>query len=229
MMTGVLRMQAEDVVAVTQSSQPLVDPLPARASTAEGSPPDRPPESPPGIPAASFPGADERQAARHRSRVWVLLAAIALTADAFVVGAMVDRGGTYDSQAATGIDPIACLGRTFDAIACTTMPAAWGDSRLAACGTWGATVSPESTVTTVSMYAAGRDGFAGFTGPLPLGLHWGELFREISARVGSPALVTSAFGTPTMVYMFADAAYGSLELQFDSRDRLIRVSANLTR
>ena len=33
---------------------------------------------------------------------------------------------------------------------------------------------------------------------------------------------------PTLVYMFDGERYGSLELQFDSHDRLVRINACLT-
>ena len=33
------------------------------------------------------------------------------------------------------------------------------------------------------------------------------------------------YGTPTLVYMYDDEKYGSLELQFDDQDELFRINA----
>ena len=68
-----------------------------------------------------------------------------------------------------------------------------------------------------------------YTGALPRSLTWGDSPKAVIKAIGRPSRISDLYGPPTFVYMFTGERYGSLELQFDARDHLVRINAGLTR
>ena len=162
---------------------------------------------------------------------WRRLAALVVVLDLLTVtGLAADGGvGTPTAWAADGgVDPISRLGTAVGgADACPTVPLADGEGDFVMCDDWSA-VTTDGSVQVVSVYGDGNPVIDAYAGPLPQSLRWGETIRNVRAALGRPRRITAMYGTPTLVYMFDGERYGSLELQFDSHDRLVRINACLT-
>ncbi|MHB8891258.1 MAG: hypothetical protein ACYC65_04355 [Candidatus Limnocylindrales bacterium] len=167
------------------------------------------------------------------SRHWLLLGAIIVCVDLLVAGGVLGRLGVRVDQGvafgANGADnPVLHLGSTFDRSGCHTAPLAIGDGYRVICDDWGAITSLDYTTQVVSLYADGIDGFDEYTGPMPQSLRWHQGIEAVGAALGDPWRITAIYGTPTLVYTYSDALYGSLELRFDANDELVRINACLT-
>ncbi len=141
-------------------------------------------------------------------------------------------GGTAVGTALTangGVDPIALLGTVLGDTTCPTAPLAVGDGATAICSDFSAITSGDGTVEVVSLYGPGNAVIDQYRGELPMAMRWGDSLTEVAAALGRPARITDVYGTPTLVYVYEDRAYGSLELRFNSGDRLMRVNACLLR
>ena len=169
----------------------------------------------------------------RRSRPWLLLGAIFLGIDLLVAGGVLgglgirfDAGTAFAANAAD--NPVLLLGSTFDQSACRTVPLAIGAGDSVFCDHWSATTTVDGKAEVVSLYAAGNDVVDEFTGPMPQSLHWGQTIEQVMATLGDPRRITAAYRTPTLVYMYSNQPYGSLELRFDTNDHLVRINACLT-
>ena len=170
----------------------------------------------------------------RRYPAWLLLGAIVLGIDLLVTGGLhgdpgvrFDPGIAFAANAAE--NPVLLLGSTFDRTGCPTVPLAVGSGYSVFCDDWSATTSVDYRAQVVSLYAAGNGVVDEYTGPMPQALRWQEGIDEITKALGHPRLITDAYGTPTLVYMYSGAPYGSLELRFDSHGHLVRINACLTR
>jgi hypothetical protein len=109
------------------------------------------------------------------------------------------------------------------------VPQPHGHGILAFCRDFSATII-DGTVQAISLYAQGAsEVVAGYLDPLPLGLSWHQPLFDVAEALGRPARITAMYRTPTLVYMFRDQAFGSVELQFDEADVLVRVNASIAR
>jgi hypothetical protein len=123
-------------------------------------------------------------------------------------------------------DPLRLLGQTPSGITCPSAPLAVGADSLLVCPTWTAIVTKSGTVDVVSLYGPDNAVVDSFAGALPFGLAWGDPISAAWAALGRPNRITSAYGTPTLVYFFDAGTYGSLELQFDATQHLTRINAS---
>jgi hypothetical protein len=126
-------------------------------------------------------------------------------------------------------DPVALLGTRLGDTGCPSAPLAIGEGRTVVCPEWTAVTLPDGLVQVVSLYGPGNGSIDTFRGELPQGLHWGDGVNEIVATLGQPQRLSSAFQTPTLVYMFRGLRYGSLELRLSLGGRLQRINACLKR
>ena len=170
---------------------------------------------------------------RRRSRRWLRLGAILIGID--LLAASVVVGGfdlRMDPGVALGVDsatnPLSCLGSTMDQTGCVVVPLAIGDGYRVICPNFSAITTLDDTVQVVSIYA-GTSVFDEYTGPMPEALRWHQGMEEIADTLGDPWRITSIYGTPTLVYMYDDAPYGSLELRFDYNAELVQINACLDR
>jgi len=164
-----------------------------------------------------------RWMARHGPQV----AALAILDLAIVLGFAAHMTGGLATGASSDSDPVALLGTTLVDGTCPSIPVSAGEGRTVVCPTWTGVTSPAGVIRVVSVYGPGNAVVDDFGGPLPRGLHWGDEVKSVWATLGQPSRVTSMYGTPTLVYMFTNERYGSLELQFDAADHLMRVNASL--
>ncbi len=169
----------------------------------------------------------------RRSRRWRLLGAILVGIDLLVAGATfggadarIDRGVAF--AATISPNPIELLGSALDRSGCQTVPLAIGAGYGVFCETWSATTTVDYRAQVVSLYAAGNGVVDEYAGPLPRSLRWHEGLQHVLDRLGKPRRVTAMFGTPTLVYMYNHSPYGSLELQFNADQELVRINACLT-
>jgi hypothetical protein len=169
----------------------------------------------------------------HQNRAWLLLGATLLGIDILVAGGLqgdpvirFDSGVAFAANPAD--NPVLLLGSSFDRTGCPTVPLAIGSGYSVFCHDWSATTSADYRVEVVSLYAAGHDVVDEYTGPMPQALRWNEGMIEVQEELGDPRLITDAYRTPTLVYMYPDGPYGSLELRFDTHGRLVRINACLT-
>jgi hypothetical protein len=125
-------------------------------------------------------------------------------------------------------DPVPLLGTKLDTTDCITATRSVGKGFVAFCPDFSAVASPGGIAEVISLYSAGNTVIGEYTGPLPLGLHWGDALKDVAARLGEPRRISDMYGPPTLIYMFEGKQYGSLELQFDRHDRLFRINAGLT-
>lgn len=170
---------------------------------------------------------------RRRSRRWALLGAILIGID--LLAASVVVGGfdlRVDPGVALGVDaasnPLSCLGSTVDQTGCEAVPLAIGEGYRVICPNFSAITALDHTVQVVSVYA-GTSMFDRYTGPMPEALRWHQGMEEVADTLGDPRRITSIYGTPTLVYMYEDAPYGSLELRFDDNAELVQINACLDR
>jgi hypothetical protein len=169
----------------------------------------------------------------RRDRAWLLLGATVLGIDLLLAGGIHgDSGVRFDTGVAFAANladnPVLLLGSTFDRTGCPTVPLAIGSGYSVFCDDWSATTSLDYRAQVVSLYAAGHDVVDAYTGPMPQALRWQEGIAEVKKALGDPSLITDAYGTPTLVYMYTHEPYGSLELRFDTHARLVRINACLT-
>jgi len=123
-------------------------------------------------------------------------------------------------------DPLRLLGQTPSGITCPTAPLAVGAGTFLVCPTWTAVVAKTGIVDVVSLYGPDNAVVDTFAGTLPHGLAWGDPISAAWAALGRPNRISSALGTPTLVYFFDTGQYGSLELQFDATQHLARINAS---
>jgi hypothetical protein len=167
------------------------------------------------------------------NRAWLLLGATLLGIDLLVAGGLhggpvvrFDPGVVFAANPAE--NPILFLGSTFDRSGCQTVPLVIGTGFSVYCEHWSATTAIDHSAQVVSLYAAGNPVVDEYTGPMPESLRWQEGIKDVKAALGKPRRITAAYGTPTLIYMYSDAPYGSLELRFDANDHLVRINACLT-
>ena len=182
------------------------------------------------------PAPDIRPGRRHRARWgWLGLAGVALIVNVALVTSLImgrspgsAAGDPSSPRASDARSPLDAVGTRLSGSPCIASRLIWTSSTRIACGTWSATVTADSTIATVSLYAAGRDGYQQYAGTLPLSLHWGDTLADVSAELGAPRVIYTSFGAPRLVYSIYGQAYRALELQFDSHDTLVEISATLT-
>jgi len=174
------------------------------------------------------PGDGSVDVPRNRQRLAAVILALTL---AFTGMVLVHLGGTSSvaRAGAGGVDPVSYLGSTFNRSGCVSAPLSVGDGMYVGCQDWSAITSPAGAALVVSVFADGNSAIAPYTGVLPKGLRWHETVTEVWAALGRPQRISSIYGTPTLVYMYDGERFGSLELQFDARDELVRINACLTR
>jgi hypothetical protein len=124
--------------------------------------------------------------------------------------------------------PIPLLGHVLDHPRCARVPLEVGKGEQVFCRTFSAITGRDGRVLVVSLYGPGHPVVDRYEGVLPEDLAWGERLADVLHRLGRPRLITAAFGTPTLVYMYDGRPYGSLELRFDASDRLDGINACLT-
>jgi hypothetical protein len=162
------------------------------------------------------------------SIAWRRVGVLVLVLDLAVTGAVVAHlGGAANlARAVTGgVDPIEYLGSTFNPAGCVSAPLSVGEDLFVVCGDWSAVTSPGGTTEVVSLYADGNPVIAEYGGALPRALAWHESITEVSKALGRPRRISDMYGSPTLVYMYEGEKYGSLELQFDNRNELVRINA----
>jgi len=167
----------------------------------------------------------------RRRGPWQRLGVIFVCLDLLIVG-MIATGLDGDSgrgiafaQGGSDVNPVSFIGSTFDHTGCQTAALSIGKGEFVVCDDWTAITNGDSTAKVVSLYAAGNPVIDEYTGPLPQSLHWRQTITEVMAALGKPRRITDMYETPTLVYMYNDEKYGSLELQFDERDELFRINA----
>lgn len=125
--------------------------------------------------------------------------------------------------------PFRLLGTTLGVKTCPEVPLAVGKGIFVVCPTWTGVLSPARVVEVVSIYGPGNSVVDPYAGELPGGLDWGQPLSATMKLMGRPNRITSAYGTPTLVFFFKDQPYGSLELRFDGDEHLKRINASLVR
>jgi hypothetical protein len=153
-----------------------------------------------------------------------------MTLTLVVGGALVVQawgGRALGADPALTADPIPLLGTTLDLGTCPTAPMALSGDRMVVCPGWTAAITKAGRVQVVSLYGPGNSTIDAWMGRLPQGLAWGDTIDDVWARLGRPEHVTSAYGSPMLVYWFDGQPYRSLELQFSAQETLIRVNASV--
>jgi len=161
---------------------------------------------------------------RRRLGLWQVLGLLVVLADLVLVAHVVGAGM---SKADDIVSPVSYLGATFDQTGCGTGPLGVGQGIVVSCAAWSAVTDFDHTAKVVSLYAGGAAGFDEFRGRLPQSLSWRETLPQVTGALGQPRQIMTAYGPPVLVYMYSGPSYGSLELQFDNFDRLIRINAAL--
>lgn len=165
---------------------------------------------------------------------WQRLGVIIVCIDLLIVGMVATNlnGGTGRGIAfaldGNDVNPVSYLGSTFDHAGCQSAALSVGKGEFVVCENWSAITNGDSTAKVVSLYAAGNPVIDEYTGSLPESLHWRETITEVSKQLGQPRRITDMYGTPTLIYMYNGEKFGSLELQFDAHDELVRINACLT-
>jgi hypothetical protein len=176
-------------------------------------------------------GTPRRRGPGRWQRLGILVVCLDLVVVGMVVGQLGVGTGRGVAFAAGGsdVDPIGYLGATLDTTGCQSAALNVGEGLFVICEDWSAITSPGGTTWVVSLYAAGNPVIGEYNGALPQALYWHETITEVKDSLGRPRRITDMYGAPTLVYMYATERYGSLELQFDDTDRLVRVNACLER
>ena len=169
----------------------------------------------------------DRWAASWRGLAVVALV-LCLAAGVALVGQLWG-GRALGADPALSADPVPLLGTRLDAGTCPTAPMAFGADLMVVCPGWTAVTTRSGDVQVVSLYGPGNSTIDAWVGPLPQRLAWGDTLGAVWTMLGRPQRVTSAFGSPMLVYWFTGQPYESLELQFDDADTLVRVNASLVR
>ncbi|MEI7743416.1 MAG: hypothetical protein WCK58_06665 [Chloroflexota bacterium] len=175
----------------------------------------------------TFFGHGFRSLGRQLAAVLALDLTIVVLVSAHLAGGMA-VGASASAPANELADPLRLLGTTPDRMTCPTVPLAEGEGTTIVCANWTGIVSPGGVVKVVSLYGPDNAVLDAYTGTLPQDLAWGATVTEVWATMGAPRRITSIYGTPTFVYMYDSQVYGSLELQFDAADTLVRINASLT-
>lgn len=149
--------------------------------------------------------------------------AIVLTFGAPLAGGIVSGAGPSPNVQ----DPFLMLGTQLGETSCPKAPIDVGKGTYIVCPNWTAVVSPAGIVEVVSIYGPGNSVVDPYPGVLPFGLSWGDSVTAAWETLGRANRITSVYGTPTLVYFFADKPYGSLELRYDVNERLKRINASL--
>lgn len=118
-------------------------------------------------------------------------------------------------------NPVSYLGSVLDTTGCRVTPLLIGSGNTVTCKGWSAVTSVHGVVMVVTLGT-------GYMGALPQGLRWHESLPNVLDKLGSPRRVTPVYGTPTLVYMYEGSPYGSLELRFNDKTKLIGINACLT-
>jgi hypothetical protein len=168
-----------------------------------------------------------------RSGRWRQLAVVLACIELVVAGTVFGHlgggaGARFASAASGGADPVSRLGSTLDQSGCQSVRLAIGKGFFVVCDDYTANTAVDGTVRVVSLYAAGNPVVEEYKGPLPRSLKWGDSIKDVAAALGDPCRVTDIYGPPTLVYKYEGEPYGSLELQFDTNQRLYRVNACIT-
>ncbi len=170
----------------------------------------------------------------RRREPWQRLGVILVCIDLLIVGMVAANLGGGSGRGivfavgGSDVDPVSYLGSTFDHSGCQSADLAIGKGEFVICEDWSAVTNGDATAKVVSLYAAGNPVIDEYTGPLPQSLRWGQTIEDVTASLGKPRRITDMFGTPTLIYMYTGEKYGSLELQFDAKDKLFRINACLT-
>ncbi len=165
-------------------------------------------------------------------RRWLSIVVAGISLVAFGAAWMHVGGGTGTriiAAANGGIDPLSYLAAEFDETGCVRTPLAVGDGFFVICENFTANTSRSGVARVVSLYGPGNPVLEEYTGALPRSLTWGNSPKAVIKAIGRPSRISDLYGPPTFVYMFTGERYGSLELQFDARDHLVRINAGLTR
>ncbi len=159
------------------------------------------------------------------------LPVILAVAMSFGLGASLQQDAAYGALlgARTMSDPVELLGTRLVDSGCPSAPLEVGEGRTIICPEWTAVTLPNGLVQVVSLYGPGNSTIDTFHGQLPQGLHWGDSVGDIAAALGQPSRISGVYQTPTLVYMFEDQPYGSLELRLSLGGRLQRINACLKR
>lgn len=152
----------------------------------------------------------------------VIVAALA----AHLAGGIV--AGAAPTLASDG-DPFGLLGTKLVEKSCPEVPLAVGKGTFVVCPAWTAVLSPTRVVEVVSVYGPGNSVVDAYPGDLPKGLAWGEPLKTTWKHAGKPNRITSAYGTPTLVYFVSGQPYRSIELRFNAAERLTRINASIVR
>ena len=161
------------------------------------------------------------------------LGILVLCLDVAIVAMAAGRScGTIDpgivfAAGGSDVNPVTYLGTTLDQPGCTTHALSIGEGMFVICDDWTAVTTRQGMTQVVSLYAAGNPVVAEYEGALPEALHWGQSLTDVGDRLGDPRRITDMYGTPTLVYMYETERFGSLELQFDDSDELVRINACL--
>ena len=132
------------------------------------------------------------------------------------------------SAANGGIDPLTYLDHEFNQSGCARVPLAVGDGFFVVCEGFTANTTRSGVARVISVYGPGNAVVEEYTGALPQSLHWGDTRQAVVKAIGRPNRISDLYGPPTLVYMYTGERYGSLELQFDAQDHLVRINAGLT-
>jgi hypothetical protein len=165
---------------------------------------------------------------------WQRLGVILVCIDLLVVGMVAANlgGGSGRGIAfavgGSDVDPVSYLGSTFDHTGCQGAALSIGTGEFVVCEDWSAITNGDGTAKVVSLYAAGNPVIDEYAGSLPQSLHWQDTITDVTKQLGQPRRITDMYGAPTLVYMYNGQKYGSLELQFDDQDELVRINACLT-
>jgi hypothetical protein len=126
----------------------------------------------------------------------------------------------------TRVSPISHLGDKPDLSGCTSAPQEVGSATAVYCRDWNAIATADGTVQVVSLHGPGDASVvAAYRNALPRRLSWGDTIDEVTGKLGPPGRITGIYGTPTLVYMYRDLPYGSLELRFSDGGGLMAVNA----
>jgi hypothetical protein len=170
----------------------------------------------------------------RRRGPWQRLGVILVCIDLLVVGMVAANlgGGSGRGIAfavgGSDVDPVSYLGSTFDHTGCQGAALSIGTGEFVVCEDWSAITNGDGTAKVVSLYAAGNPVIDEYAGSLPQSLHWQDTITDVTKQLGQPRRITDMYGAPTLVYMYNGQKYGSLELQFDDQDELVRINACLT-
>ncbi len=165
---------------------------------------------------------------RHgRARFSRATAILGLVDAAVIVAIGAHLAGGMASGASREADPLRLIGTQLGPTSCPHVPLSIGEGTYVVCPTWTAVLTPTGEVLVVSIYGPGNPVVDAYSGELPDGLRWNAPLASVWATMGRPNHITAVYGTPTLIYFVEDKPYGSLELRFDTDERLMRINASL--